>query len=405
MCIYERKLKNIKYLPNKKNNGIPPYLEDKRLEYITTNCGWCKECRAKIANDWKIRLTEEIKFDKTANFVTLTFAPESLVKLESVMHIKKWRGIENEDGELLTDVNLLAAYAVRMWSERWRKHMKKAPKHWLITELGHNQSERIHLHGLIWGDVKLIEKTWQYGQIYCGQWVDERTINYITKYVTKLDNDHKGYKQRIMTSKGIGKNYVIEKENYHQFKGENTIKKYKSSNGREMSLPRYYKQKLWNEEEREELWKLELEKPFIYVGGEKIDKSKIDIDTFNKKLETIRKYNKLTGYGDNTTVNKTYVITELMRKKHDEIKDYRKDKLVTEETRRNIESIIESKKTDTVSKANNVSTIIYGKYIGTTTEAQRNYNDLLEEANAKKISIRTLRLIKAGIIVNNSVEK
>lgn len=398
MCLYETKIKNIKYLPNKKNNGVPPKLEDKRLEKITTNCGWCKECRAKIANDWKIRLTEEIKNDKTAVFITLTFSPESINKLENEIHLKKWRGIENENGELLTDINIIAAYAVRMWCERWRKRIKKAPKHWLITELGHTSSERIHLHGLIWGSKELIEKTWQYGQIYCGNWVDERTINYIMKYVTKLDSDHKGYKQRIITSKGIGKKYVEDKKYYHRYNGEKTIKKYKTSNGREISLPRYYKEKLWSEEERQELWKIELNKNEIYLDGEKIDKTKYEKSVFNKKLREIRHHNEISGFGNNKTVNKTYIITDLMRKHKDEIKDYRKEKLTTSIDRRIIEEIKEPTETDEISKANGVEKIIYGKYINTTTSAQRNYNELLEEAKKLKISVRVLRLMKEGII-------
>lgn len=398
MCLYEGKIKNIKYLPNKRNNGKPPKLEDKRLEKITTNCGWCKECRKKIASDWKIRLTEEIKNDKTAVFVTLTFSPESINKLENDIHLKKWRGIENEDGELLTDVNMIATYAVRMWCERWRKKLKKAPKHWLITELGHTASERIHLHGLVWGDAKIIEKTWKYGQIYIGQWVDERTINYITKYVTKLDNDHKGYKQRIITSKGIGKCYIEDKKYYHRFNGEKTKKKYKTSNGNELSLPRYYKEKLWNEKEREKLWQIELDKNEIYLDGEKIDKENYDIGIFNAKLEEIRHHNEITGYGNNETVNKTYVITDLMRKHKEEIKDYRKEKLASAIDRREIEEIKNSEKTDEISKSNNVSRIIYGKYKGTTTQAQRDYNELLDEAMKLKVSVRILRLMKEGII-------
>ena len=55
------------------------------------------------------------------------------------------------------------------------------------------------------------------------------------------------------------------------------------------------------------------------------------------------------------------------------------------------------------SKSNNKKNIIYGEYTGTTTESQRKYNELLKEAQEKKISIRTLRLIKAGIIKENQI--
>ena len=146
MCLYERILLNPKYLPNEKNGGLPPALRDRRTRYIRTGCGWCAECRKEIANNWKIRINEELKLNKNATMVTLTFSEESIRALEQEIITKKWKGINGTE----IDVNMLAAYAVRMWSERWRKKRKKAPKHFLITELGENASERIHLHGIIW---------------------------------------------------------------------------------------------------------------------------------------------------------------------------------------------------------------------------------------------------------------
>ena len=50
--------------------------------------------------------------------------------------------------------------AIRLCLERIRKHTGKSVKHWFITELGHNGTERIHLHGIVWGignDKKITE--------------------------------------------------------------------------------------------------------------------------------------------------------------------------------------------------------------------------------------------------------
>ena len=47
-----------------------------------------------------------------------------------------------------------------------------------------------------------------YGHIWVGEYCNEKTINYIIKYVTKVDEDHKNYKSIILTSKGIGSNYI-----------------------------------------------------------------------------------------------------------------------------------------------------------------------------------------------------
>lgn len=64
-----------------------------------------------------------------------------------------------------------------------------------------------------------------------GTWVDERTINYIIKYITKVDKKHKGYKQRTFVSKGLGAAYIEKNKKKHQFNGEDTITYYKTSNG------------------------------------------------------------------------------------------------------------------------------------------------------------------------------
>lgn len=130
-------MKNIKYLPNKKNNGNAPPCEDLRLTTISAPCGWCEECR-KTANDWRIRLIEEIKEDNNCTYVTLSFSPESISQLESDIYLKGWRGYETEDGEVNCDVNDLAAYAVRMWSKdgestrRKRQNISSSPN-WART--------------------------------------------------------------------------------------------------------------------------------------------------------------------------------------------------------------------------------------------------------------------------------
>lgn len=396
MCLYEQEMNNPKYTVNKKNKGIVPNPKDTRLKKIKTACGWCKECRAKIARDWMIRLCEEIKDRKNGKFVTLSLSVESIIELEKDIYKTKFRGISENIGE--TDVNLLAAFAVRRWTERFRKKNKKAPRHFLITELGHTSSERIHLHGIIWEEEKEITNSWKYGNIYIGEWVDERTINYITKYITKIDEVHEGYKQATFVSKGIGKNYIERNKHIHKFKGEETQTKYKMKNGTNVELPRYYKEKLWNEEEREYLWLKTMDENIISLGGEKI-KNNISVEEFNQKLKNVRNNNKRAGYGDGKSIVKKYIITEAMKTHYNKLSE--RHKKVKSVQKREIEEIKENKGNTKISKSNNCESIRYGKYTGTTTESQRNYNKLLDEAKEKQISVKTLRLIKAGILMEN----
>lgn len=159
--------------------GIIPKIEDKRVQYVPVGCGNCIECRKKWSREWQIRLTEEAKHDKTGQFVTLTFSNEELKKLMERTGLK--------------ESNALAKQAVRWFLERWRKEFKKSVKHWFITELGHENTERIHIHGIIYTtqNKEKIQNIWQYGKVDVGYSMNGKVISYITKYMTKIDQDHK----------------------------------------------------------------------------------------------------------------------------------------------------------------------------------------------------------------------
>ena len=61
MCLYPKLILNRKYLPNKKNGGIPPKCPDERLRYVTAACGKCYECRKQKARGWLARMENEAK--------------------------------------------------------------------------------------------------------------------------------------------------------------------------------------------------------------------------------------------------------------------------------------------------------------------------------------------------------
>lgn len=286
MCLYPKIMLNPKYKPNKKNKGKPPICTDERLRYVSVGCGQCYECRKQKASQWKVRMMEEIRHDKTGQYITLTFSPE------------KYEYYKNKS-EINEDDNELATSAVRDCLERIRKKTKKSMKHWLITELGHTGTERIHIHGIIWGENarELIEEKWQNGWIYIGDYVNEKTINYIIKYVTKVDTDHREFKGKILCSAGIGKNYINRVDIVrNQYKKNRTNETYRARNGLKYALPLYYRNKLYTEEEREKIWIEKIEKGEKWVCGEKvnIDDEKAYIRLLNewrKKTERIYQFN------------------------------------------------------------------------------------------------------------------
>lgn len=288
MCLYPRIIKNKKYTETKKNGGKIPPVFDKRVLYVPIACGQCIECMKAKAREWQIRMSEEIRTNKNGQFVTLTFNEESLEDLRK----------ETETG----DENEIATLAVRRFLERWRKKYKKSVRHWLVTELGHNGTERIHLHGIIFTDKKEeIERIWQYGWVYIGQFVNERTVNYIIKYIHKMDSDHKEYKPKVLCSKGIGSNYInrIDSKN-NKYRGKNTEETYKFRNGLKSKIPIYYRNKIYSEEEREKLWIFKLNEETRYVMGEKIRiRTYEDLEIYSKTLAYYQKINKKLGYKDN----------------------------------------------------------------------------------------------------------
>lgn len=420
-------MKNPHYVTNEKNRGIIPIPEDKRQIEISIGCGWCEECRKKLANEWRIRLYEEYKENNKAEFVTLSFSPEAIDKLEREIFETKYKEIEGNE----INVNILASYAIRRYTERWRKKYKKAQRHWFITELGHKNSERIHLHGLVWNTTntnkeefkKDIEEKWQYGNVYIGDYVNEKTINYITKYITKLDNYHKGYKQKIIASKKIGHNYIYSEEAKlrNTYKKEQTNTTYRTHNGYIIELPRYYKEKMYTEDQRREIWSTQLDKQEVHIKGVKFDKTKQNETKYRKlfynTLKAVRETNNANGFGNNETVNKKYIITELMKMKGNEIINYDRQKLVKSVERRKIIRTIKYQKesqnnydihgitidrinredTEDISKSALIDVKVLGEYIGTTTAGERKRNKEIQEAEKLGLNTRQYRLKIKGL--------
>lgn len=311
MCLFPKIIINKKYSGTKKNGGNPPTLTDERVRYVPVACGQCMECRKAKANEWRVRLHEELKVNKYAYFITLTFAPEELNKLCKQYNIE--------------ECNAIAGKAVRLFLERVRKQTKKSIKHWLITEMGQENTERIHLHGILFPTYPInnewLIKMWKYGNADTGQYCNSRSINYVVKYVFKLDPKHKGYVPQIFCSSGIGKTYITENaQNKHQFRPNQTRDYYTLPNGQRVALPIYYRNKLYNEQQRESLWIEKIEQDTRYVNGIRIDKvMKYDnkYKEYIQILEEAQRTNANLGYGDNSTEwkKKDYNITLQMLKK------------------------------------------------------------------------------------------
>lgn len=290
MCLYPKIIKNRKYVANKKNRGRVPKAQDKRVLYVPVACGNCMECRKQKARGWQVRLAEEVRQDKRGKFVTLTFSEEGMEEISKTI-----KGLEGYELD-----NEIATKAVRRYLERWRKKYKKSVKHWIVTELGQTNTERIHMHGIMWTDeVEDIKKIWKYGFVDVGEYVSERTVNYIVKYISKTDEKHKEYKSKVLTSAGIGKGYIERKDSgNNKYNDKGTDEAYTTRKGTKLNLPVYYRNKIYSEEEREKLWLEKLDKQERWVDGQRVSIEKNE-DGYYAMLEEARRKNKRLGYGNN----------------------------------------------------------------------------------------------------------
>jgi hypothetical protein len=292
MCLYPNLIKNRRYIANKKNGGEVPPCDDERKLWVPVGCGKCIECRKMKSREWQVRLHEEIRERKNGKFVTLTYSEEELNKLDEEID-KELTGYNRD--------NAIATLSVRRFTERWRKHNKKTIRHWLVTELGGTRTERLHIHGIVWTDkINEVEEVWKYGKMWVGEYVNAKTINYIIKYVTKIDDKHKEYKSKIYSSKGIGKGYIKRKDALrNKYIEEETNETYTTKNGMKLKLPIYYRNKIYSEEEKEKLWVEKLNKNERWVMGIKINIEENE-EEYYKVLNEKRKLNKRLGYGDDS---------------------------------------------------------------------------------------------------------
>lgn len=317
MCLYPGLGQNPKYKANKKNGGAVPPLTDKRIGVVPIGCQRCMECRRQKAREWQVRLLEEVRDKPNGKFVTLTFSNEAIVEvvdyikektfLEMLKEPKDRKQIWFEKKGYDKD-NQIAKVALRLFLERWRKRYGESVRHWMVTELGHRGTENVHMHGILWtDDLGELEKLWKYGYVWKGyetgkqkNVVNARTVNYVIKYILKQDEKHERYKSRVYTSAGIGAAYATSgRAKRAGYKGEDTDETYRTEDGHKISMPTYWRNKIYSEEEREKLWLQRLDKQVRWVGGEEIDVSK-GMDEYYKTLEWYREKNRRLGYGDNT---------------------------------------------------------------------------------------------------------
>lgn len=194
---------------------------------IDVPCGKCVACLNRRRSDWSVRLSQELRISQTAFFVTLTYSTPNLLP----------------DGVNVDDV--------QKYIKRLRKHLEPVKiRYYLTAEYGSN-TFRPHYHLIVFNvpvdKQDLLLSCWKKGFIYVGE-VNAKTIGYVTKYIIGKESYPKDKtKPFSLMSKGLGKNYVESRTNWHL---SDTSRFYVVlPRGLRCALPRYYRDKIYSKED------------------------------------------------------------------------------------------------------------------------------------------------------------
>lgn len=223
---------------------LTPFAPNKNEPSKMVACGKCPRCRARKISEWSFRLMQHYKIAESADWITLTYAPEHMAHLITE---KGFMSLLKRDVQLFFK-NLRYA------------HTKSNPsniKYFAVGEYG-GRYNRPHYHVTIFNARReLMQDAWQKGNIFYGD-VNEASVGYTLKYMLKPGkvpmhrNDDRQPEFRLM-SKGLGKNYLTAAMlQWH--KNDLVNRMYCNlTDGKKISMPRYYKDKIYSDLERKEI--------------------------------------------------------------------------------------------------------------------------------------------------------
>jgi hypothetical protein len=248
-------------------------------------CGLCVECRNKLRNEWTARLHIEHKHARYSEFTTLTYSDENLV-------------YDSENPTLYKPD--LQNFMKRL---RRRNEGNKI-RFYGIGEYG-DKFGRPHYHLLLFSNfpIKHVEKAWGKGNVHRDD-VTPASIHYCTGYIRKQLHHELVEKAKarangetwepvrqspfslMSTRPSIGYQYITYKNyRYHITNMKNTM----FINGRDVPLPRYYRERFFAKPSRELLAKtaadIALETDYKTRDKEKLGKIKKEKQFKNKRKD------------------------------------------------------------------------------------------------------------------------
>lgn len=214
-------------------------LSNGRFVTIRCACGKCINCLRNYERSWTMRLREEMGASKSSFFMTLTYNDEN---------------VPCGDNEYI-----LCKTDYQRFVKRLRKRLSSIDKlirckYVVVGEYG-SRTSRPHYHMAIFFNVRLdgllfsrlVEDCWKFGFVQV-DYLNSSRIHYLTKYFNKVDDREHSVKYFRHMSNGIGESYLTPAIiKYHKTTLSTICHRY----GRSYSIPRYYRDKIFNENDKE----------------------------------------------------------------------------------------------------------------------------------------------------------
>lgn len=144
---------------------------------------------------------------------------------------------------------------VQTFLKRFRKKIGRKVRYYCVGEYG-TDTYRPHYHLIMFNvgydDSEDVQSCWGLGHVHVGD-VTIQSISYVCKFHVNKTNAPRGTLPSftlMSTKPAIGAGYVDRMSKYHS---ESITRSYYSDGNIKKHLPRYYKNKLYSKEEREEM--------------------------------------------------------------------------------------------------------------------------------------------------------
>lgn len=255
-------------------------------------CGKCVTCKKRRARHWTFRLHQEAKQSKSVSFLTLTYKDEHLPK--------------SKNGFATLDKKDFQLFMKKLRIECPKSNKQHRIKYYAVGEYGaEHHTTRPHYHAVMFNvPHRLIQSPLKITEIWGKGRVDleypkneSKTTNYVTGYITKSTferRDHIDTSTGLITeddrvaefslmSKGMGLSFLTDKM-VKYFK-DRKIFVIQGSGGELISMPRYYKQKIFTPTELSAMYQ-----EYINLQDENIEQEINDIgrEYFRRQNEQIK---------------------------------------------------------------------------------------------------------------------